>query len=252
MRFPAFEGGAKAMFDKKRKYSYAETRTENLKKLTLLFWAGVFFFAYVLLTSFVITVRDLQNTSMLPGLAPGDRFVFLSFGIKDVFPDFPAASPLPLSRGDVVLVNLKNGEKRGFFLALADKVWRFCTLGRIGLLKNERVFLKRVIAKPGDEISMVNYVMRVRPYGEVYTYTEFELSKDLYTVNIPEVPPLWDGAIPFSGSMEPVVLGEDMYFLLSDDRGNTNDSRTWGAVSGRFISARALLRYWPPARFGKI
>jgi signal peptidase I len=190
---------------------------------------------------------------MLPSLYPGDRIVFLSFGVKELFPDFPPLNPLPVKRGDVVLVNMDRGRKPNFILVLADKLCRFWTLGRVGILaRDETIFLKRVIALPGDEISMTNYVMRVKPAGDIYTYTEFELSKDLYTINIPEVPALWDKSIPFSGSMETVVLGSGSYYLLSDDRGNTNDSRTWGSVPSRFITAKALLRFWPFTRFGRI
>ncbi|MDR2490420.1 MAG: signal peptidase I [Spirochaetaceae bacterium] len=241
------------MFEKWRKYSYADQRTENIKKLLILFWIGIFLTLYILLTSFIIRISDLQNTSMLPSLYPGDRIVFLSFGVKELFPDFPPLNPLPVKRGDVVLVNMDRGRKPNFILVLADKLCRFWTLGRVGILaRDETIFLKRVIALPGDEISMTNYVMRVKPAGDIYTYTEFELSKDLYTINIPEVPALWDKSIPFSGSMETVVLGSGSYYLLSDDRGNTNDSRTWGSVPSRFITAKALLRFWPFTRFGRI
>ena len=241
------------MFEKWKKYSYADQRTANIKNLLIIFWIGVFFTAYIVLTSFIIRIRDLQNTSMLPSLFPGDRIVFLSFGVKDVFPDFPLITPLPLKRGDVVLVHIDSGEEQSIFVILADKFCRFWTLGRVGILsQDEKVFLKRVIALPGDEISMTNYVMRVKPAGDVYTYTEFELSKDLYTINIPEVPALWDMSIPFSGTMKPVVLGSGSYYLLSDERGNTNDSRTWGSVPARYIMGKALLRFWPFTRFGRV
>ena len=241
------------MFEKWRKYSYADQRTENIKKLLILFWIGIFFAAYIVLTSFVIKINDLQNTSMMPSLYPGDRLVFLSFGVKEVFPEFPFINPLPLKRGDVVLVNMNGGEKPNFVLVFADTFCRFWTLGRMGVIQwDEKIFLKRVIALPGDEISMTNYVMRVKPAGDKYTYTEFELSKDLYTINIPEVPALWDKSIPFSGTMEPIVLGNGSYYLLSDERSNTNDSRTWGSVPARCIRGKAILRFWPFTRFGKI
>jgi signal peptidase I len=48
-----------------------------------------------------------------------------------------------------------------------------------------------------------------------------------------------------------MVLGEGEYFVLSDDRSNTNDSRTWGAVPIDFIAGKALFRYWPVTRLGR-
>jgi signal peptidase I len=97
---------------------------------------------------------------------------------------------------------------------------------------------------------MTNFVFRVKPSGDSYRLTEFELSDILYEVAIPHVPALWDEAIPFSGNMDRIVLGEDECFVISDDRSNTNDSRTWGPVSVDLITGRALFRYWPLTRIG--
>jgi signal peptidase I len=64
------------------------------------------------------------------------------------------------------------------------------------------------------------------------------------------VPALWDESLPFSGNMDRIVLGENECFVLSDDRSNTNDSRTWGPVSLDIIVGKALFRYWPLNRIG--
>jgi signal peptidase I len=50
--------------------------------------------------------------------------------------------------------------------------------------------------------------------------------------------------------MERIVLGEDECFVLSDDRRNTNDSRTWGPIPLDFIAGKALFRYGPLTRLG--
>jgi len=52
--------------------------------------------------------------------------------------------------------------------------------------------------------------------------------------------------------MERRVLGEDECFVLSDDRSNTNDSRTWGPIPVSSVTGRALLRYWPLTRAGTL
>ncbi|MDR2601557.1 MAG: signal peptidase I [Spirochaetaceae bacterium] len=241
------------MFTRWRKYSYTDRRIGNLKKLKALLWVGIFFSAYAIITSFVIILCDLENQSMTPEFKSGERFTFLSFGIKRAIPQLPILNPLPLERGDVVLIKMKSQENQSFFLTVADKFCRFLTFGRLGLHEGiERNFLKRVIATPGDEISMSNFVMRVKPANGSFTFTEFELSEKLYTINIPEIPPLWDQSIPFSGNVEQTVLGEGMYYLLSDNRSNTNDSRTWGPVHARNIAGKLLFRYWPIIRFGKV
>jgi signal peptidase I len=134
-----------------------------------------------------------------------------------------------------------------------DAVVRFITLQRVSLFNREdTVFVKRIIGLPGDTISMDNFVMRVKPAGQDYEFSEFELSSEEdYVPDLPQISLLWDDSIPFSASMESIILKDDECFVLSDDRSNTNDSRTWGPVPADSITARALVRYWPVTRIGK-
>jgi signal peptidase I len=45
--------------------------------------------------------------------------------------------------------------------------------------------------------------------------------------------------------MEPITLGALNYFVLGDNRGNSNDSRSFGSVNHEDIVGRVWLRYWP-------
>lgn len=51
---------------------------------------------------------------------------------------------------------------------------------------------------------------------------------------------------------EPIVLGDDEYFVLGDNRNNSADSRTEvvGNIKREDIIGRAWLRIWPLSRFG--
>ncbi len=53
---------------------------------------------------------------------------------------------------------------------------------------------------------------------------------------------------------EPIVLLEDEYFVLGDNRNNSSDSRnpSVGVVSLDSIEGRAWLRIWPFNEFGKL
>jgi signal peptidase I len=65
------------------------------------------------------------------------------------------------------------------------------------------------------------------------------------------VPALWDESIPFSGNMDSLILGPGECFVISDDRSNTNDSRTWGPIPADLITGKAIFRYWPLTRIGR-
>lgn len=49
-------------------------------------------------------------------------------------------------------------------------------------------------------------------------------------------------------SFGPLTLTEDSYFVLGDNRENSNDSRAFGPVPSAVIKGRVWLRYWPLSR----
>jgi signal peptidase I len=241
------------MFDKRRKYSYADQKSRWLLIRWICIWIVVFFLLYNLVTFFFFSMWTLENETMLPGLHRGDRLILSSFGFNRlIFQKVWTNRSMPFRRGHIVLVDTALKEKKNIFMRFLDTLVRFFTAQQVNIAdQGEHLFIKRVIALPGDEISMTRFVLRVKPRDETYSYTEFELSDLPYDITIPQVPALWDESLPFSGNMDPTVLGNDECFVLSDDRSNTNDSRTWGPVSTDLITGRFLFRYWPLNRLGR-
>jgi len=47
----------------------------------------------------------------------------------------------------------------------------------------------------------------------------------------------------------PVTLTDDLFFVLGDNRVNSNDSRTFGPVHRDYVKGRIWVRYWPLTRF---
>ena len=45
--------------------------------------------------------------------------------------------------------------------------------------------------------------------------------------------------------MPPLMLSPLSYFVLGDNRDNSNDSRSFGPVKREYILGRVWLRYWP-------
>ena len=241
------------MFSKWRKYSYAAQKDQRHQIWWILLWFLAFFVFYTVLTTFFFSTRVLDNETMQPGLRSGDRFIFSSNKIytflaaKDLIGDAP-----PFRRGNIVLVDMSLRENPGNVRSTLDILLRFFTLQRVSLFdRREHYYVKRVIGLPGDEISMTNYVLRLKPAGGNYALTEFELSDRPYVPTIPQIPALWDESIPFSGTMEKRILGENECFVLSDDRSTTNDSRTWGPVPVDIVVGKALFRYWPLNKLGR-
>lgn len=74
-------------------------------------------------------------------------------------------------------------------------------------------YIKRVVGIPGDTVE----VSKGKAYINGRKLTEAYLEKDLVT----------------SPDVKPVTLGPDEYWLMGDNRPNSNDSRAWGIAPKR-------------------
>jgi signal peptidase I len=238
----------------KKRYSYADNKSHRYRKFWIILGILVFFICYISLTSLFFSFRVLENNTMASNLALSERFVFSSYAYRSLLLGGNSENnPPPFRRGNVVLVDMFRDNNPKFYHHVLDGFLRFFTARRVGLIEQKgHLFVKRIIGLPGDEITMTNFVIRVKVKGSSYSLTEFEVTEQDYTTDIPNLPALWDSALPFSGNMDPIVLGDNECFVLSDDRGNTNDSRTWGPVPVKNITGKALFRYWPLSRLGRV
>ncbi len=214
------------------------------------------FLSYELVVCVFLQTRVVTSTSMSPTMQAGDLLLLspFPFGPDILLGKLPAmAKP---ERGDLVLVRPPFELRTGILRTVADSFVRFISFQRFNIAVPEPgaevggPFLVRVIAVPGDEVSMSAYVFMVRPQGSGHALTEFEFSSHRYDIEKPSLPPGWKADYPLSGFLPPRILSRDEYFVASDMRGSSSDSRTWGPVSQRHFAAKALLRYWPFARFG--
>ncbi|MCL2068089.1 MAG: signal peptidase I [Treponema sp.] len=239
------------MFSKRRHYSYTAQKHQRHKLLKFLLGFIILFVIYNCLSAFFFSVWVIDNTTMQPGLNPGDRLLFTSFTLPfRSAGDNSDESSLPYKRGSIVLID--TGGDRKLPLLVLDSVIRFFTAQKISLFtKDEHLYIKRVIGLPGDEVSMADYIFRVKPGRSYYSLTEFEFAEKPYYPAIPQQPALYDDSIPFSSNMAAIVLGNNECFVVSDDRSNTNDSRTWGPVSSNDIAGTALFRFWPVTKMGR-
>ena len=245
------------MFDKSTQYSYRAQKNKRYRLFKFFLIFIILFTVYNCLTTFFFSVWVIENNTMQPGLAAGDRLIFTSFVPPAFFnsrsKDENNGNPYNLKRGSIVLVDMGQNKKHKLPLRIVDGAVRFFTLQKISIFSRERqYYVKRVIALPGDEISMSNYIFRVKTENNAFSLTEFELSERPYHPAIPESSSIWDDTVPFSGNMEPVILKADECFVISDDRSNTNDSRTWGVISPSLITAKAIFRFWPLSKIERL
>ena len=159
---------------------------ELVSGVQTLFSAAVY---ATLIVTFGFQVARVDGLSMAPTLEDRDRLIVnkLVYELGD---------PLP---GDIVMLYYP--------------------------LNPEKMFVKRVIAKEGDTVRIVD--------GRVYV-------NDL---------PLHDDYVPEAfrshDDWGPQVIPEGYDFVMGDNRNNSSDSRSWGMVPKKYIVGKVKVRWWP-------
>ncbi len=96
-------------------------------------------------------------------------------------------------------------------------------------------YIKRIIGLPGETVQIV----------DGYVYIDGQKLDEHYGNEVMENPGIAE---------EPLVLGDDEYFVLGDNRNNSQDSRAAnvGVIHKDDLLGRAWVRIWPLNKFGVI
>ena len=160
--------------------------------------------------TFVFQAFKIPTGSMKPNLLVGDHLIVNKF----IFA--PAASGIerallpmrPIERGDIVVFKYPE--------------------------EPERDFIKRVIGLPGDTLELQNQTLLVndQPLDEPYAHYLF--------------PPAADGQMEADVRRKygPVTVPDGHYFMMGDNRDDSQDSRFWGFLPASYVKGRALFIYW--------
>jgi signal peptidase I len=251
--------GAKGGFSRYQSYTVQKKRREQFLGalvLILLVYVG-----YLVLTAaFVRTVR-YDSKAMQPTLNPGAAVLVSPLPLgQSHLPFLPFGLPgwRGPQRGELVLLVPPYRQETAPWTAVADDAVRFFTLQMVSLDAATRAkwdgpfTLRRVIGLPGDTVKIENFTASVKPKGEAYFMSEYELSKTPYSLTDDGLPQGWRSTFPYGANLVERVLGDDEYFVLADNRSVGGDSRTWGPVKRADIQATAVLKYWPPQDFGRL
>jgi signal peptidase I len=171
-----------------------------------------------LVQAFVVKPYRVPSASMSPTLKPGDRLIAdrLSLEFRD-----PA-------RGEIVVFHPPNcvaDQSKNGVCAVPDRT------RRVGA--SSETFVKRVIGLPGELIWAKGGHVWVKAAGK-------------RAVRLPETYLHGVRTVRFAKTLIPAGC----YFMMGDNRGNSDDSRTWGCEPRSDILGIARVRYWPVDRIG--
>jgi len=187
----------------------------------ILHWLEAILLAFLialLLRGFVFDKVYVDGSSMEPTLSSGDRLIVYKLGYYFNKP----------GRGDIIVLQADEDAEN------VNPVFR-----KLPFLKKflygfeETDYIKRVIGLPGEEIDIRD--------GYVYI--------DGVRLDEPYVTP---GITKNGRFSTPIVIEENKYFVLGDNRQNSRDSREIGLIDFDKIRGKAVFRVWPTKKLGKI
>ena len=221
-------GGAaerrRARADRREKGRPEEGRSELLEWVKTIAIALVIF---VILRSFVVQTYVITSGSMEDSLLVGDHLIVnrMAMGGSIPFTDIRVPGYSEPDRGEILVFDPPHEE--------------------------DLMLVKRMVGMPGDTLRMENKVLFVNgePADEPYVKWEDPGGDDRqpqmdwqreYVTD--EVDPA--DYRPTRDNWGPLVVPEDKYFALGDNRDYSLDSRYWGLLEGWRLEGRASLFYY--------
>ena len=164
--------------------------------------------------TFAVQAFKIPTGSMENNLLIGDHLVVNKFIFAPTASAFERfALPVrPIRRGDVVVFKYPEDP--------------------------ERDFVKRVIGLPGEtlEVREKKVYINNQPLAEPYVHYLEQPSSPSSRYETT--------ATDLRERYGPVTIPEGQYFMMGDNRDNSQDSRYWGFLPRSYIKGRALMVYW--------
>ena len=217
---------------------------------------GVAILLALVIRTFIVQAFKIPSGSMLPTLQIGDHILVNKF--------------LYGPRLEVPMTSLSFGRLPGLSSPSRGDVVVF-----VYPRDHSKDFIKRIVGLPGDLIEMRN--RRVYINGEPYDDPHGHLGRSRGGLMRGNAPPLYipragdrmevlDGDLVvnqkrlplpngqvfrrhygrvFGSEMRgPITVTENFYFMMGDNRDNSQDSRVWGPVRESALKGKAFVIYW--------
>jgi len=101
--------------------------------------------------------------------------------------------------------------------------------------ESNQTYIKRIVAGRGDVIAIQDGHVIRNGHREADRYTR----------------PCFPGEAACTFAT-PIQVPRGMWFVMGDNRGDSDDSRFWGPVPASWIIGDAFFTYWPPNRIGTL
>lgn len=178
----------------------------------------------IIIRFFVGEIRWIPSGSMRPTLIEGDRIFVERFSRFYANP----------KRGDIMVFYPPTETLNQTGLAIFQRL--------TGFFCKDIAYIKRVIGLPGDKI-----LIKPDPDGKYAVYVNGKRLDEKYILDDYDY-------IPCSEKMYcgPFTVPNNDYFMLGDNRGNSQDSRFWGFLPKERFVGKAVFLFWPFTRFHKL
>ncbi len=182
----------------------------------------------LLIQAFVVKPYRIPSGSMEPTLGIGQRILVdrleTNFGSPHVGEILVFHPPNAYAQGCADPNQGQNGSGQDS-AAACDAAWK---------QPSSQTFVKRVVGLPGDRISIHNgHVIRD---GVRETDSYIAGCAGSGSCNFPDT----------------ITVPRGDYFMMGDNRGESDDSRFWGPIPKAWIIGQAFFTYWPPDRIGTL
>ncbi len=177
----------------------------------------------IIIKFFLGEIRWIPSSSMHPTLLEGDR----------IFVERTSRFYREPQRGDIMVFYPPMVKLETTPLKVFERLTGFfCT---------DTAFIKRIVGLPGDKVEIkklkdgaFEVLINDKPLKEDYIQSKYDYndcSQEMYC--------------------GPMTVPDGEYFMMGDNRGNSQDSRYWGFLSKERLIGRAVVLIWPLNRIKK-